>query len=62
MILTLDPFLSSRRNVPNETCLVAISTGMLNILPSVHMNFSSSGKVGLVLGGVVLASGDNKDT
>ena len=62
MILTFDPFLSSRRKVPNWTYLVAISTGMLSTLPSVHVNFSSSGKVGLVPGGVALASGDNKHT
>jgi len=30
--------------------LVAISTGMLTTLPSVHVNFSSSGRVGLVPG------------
>ena len=62
MILTLDPVLSSRRKVPNWTYLVAISTGMLITLPSVHVNFSSSGKVGVVPGGVVLACGDNKAT
>ena len=61
MILTLDPVLSSRRKVPNWTYLVPISTGMLSTLSSVHLNFSSSGRVGLVPGGVVLASGDNKD-
>ena len=60
--MILDPFMSSRRKVPNLTYLVPISTGMLSTLPSVHLNFSSSGKVGLVPGGVVLASGDNKDT
>ena len=62
MILTLDPVLSSRRKVPNWTYLVAISTGMLSTRPSVHLNFSSSGRVGLVPGGVVLTSGDNRDT
>ena len=50
MILTLDPFWSSRRKVPNWTYLVAISTGTLTTLPSVHLNFSSSGRVGLVPG------------
>ena len=50
MILTLDPFLSSRSKVPNLTYLVAISTGMLSTFPSVHVNFSSSGRVGLVPG------------
>ena len=48
IILTLDPFLSSKRKVPNWTYLAAISTGMLTTLPSVHVNFSSSGRVGLV--------------
>ena len=48
MILTLAPFLSSRRKVPNWTYLVAISTGMLITLPSAHVNLSSSGSVGLV--------------
>ena len=50
MILTLDPFLSSRRKVPNETYLVAISTGMFTTLLSVHVNLSSSCNVGLVPG------------
>ena len=50
MILTLDPFLSSRRKVPNWTYLVAISTGMFITLLSVHVNFSSSGRVGVVPG------------
>ena len=50
IISTLDPFLSSRRKVPNSTYLVAISTGMLTILPSGHLNFSSSFRVGLVSG------------
>ena len=48
MILTLDPFLSSRRKVPNLTYLVAISTGILTTLPSAHMNLSSSRSVGSV--------------
>ena len=48
MILTLDPFLSSRRKVPNLTYLVAISSGMLITLPSAHVNLSSSGRVGFV--------------
>ena len=39
IILTLDPFLSSRRKVPNCTYLVAISTGILITLPSVHVKF-----------------------
>ena len=50
MILTLDPVLSLRRKVPNWTHLVAISTGMFNTLLSAHVNFSSSGRVGLVPG------------
>ena len=50
MILTLDPFLSSRRKVPNWTYLVAISTGMLITLLSAHVNLSSSDRVGLVPG------------
>ena len=50
IILTLDPFMSSRRKVPNWTYLVAISTGMLTTLPSVHVNLSSSDRVGLVSG------------
>ena len=54
MIFTLEPVLSSRRNVPNSTYLVAISTGMFTTLLSVHVNFSSSGRVGLVPGFGVL--------
>ena len=50
MILTLDPVLSSRRKIPKLTYLVATSTGMLSTLSSVHVNFSSSGRVGLVPG------------
>ena len=50
IFLTFDPSLSSRRKVPNWTYLVAISTGILTSLPSVHVNFSSSGRVGLVPG------------
>ena len=50
IIITLDPLLSSRRKVPNWTYLVATSTGMLTTLPSGHVNFSSSGRVGLVPG------------
>ena len=50
MVSTLDPVLSSRRKVPNWSYLVAISIGMLNTLPSVHVNFSSSGRVGLLPG------------
>ena len=50
IIFTLDPFLSSRRKAPNWTYLVATSTGMLTTLPSGHVNFSSSGRVGLVPG------------
>ena len=45
--------------MPNWTYSVPISTGMLIILPSVDVNFSNSGRVGLVLGGVVLAGGDS---
>ena len=56
-ILALDPVVSTRRKVQNETYLVAISTEMLTTLPSVHLNFRSSGKVGLV---PVFAIGDNK--
>ena len=59
MILTLDPVLSSRRKVPNLTYLIVISTGMFTTLSSVHVNFSSSGKVGLVPG-VHVACKDNK--
>ena len=62
IIFTLDPVLSSRRKALNLTYLVSISTGTLSTLPSVHMNFSSSGRVGLVPRGGVLASGDNKHT
>ena len=51
---TLDPLLSSSRKALNRTYLVAISTGMLTTLPSVHVNFSSSGRVGLVSGMYVL--------
>ena len=40
--------------MPNWTYLVAISTGMLTTLPSVYVNLSSSGKVGLVPGLYVL--------
>jgi len=50
MILTFEPFLSSRSKVPNWTYLVAISTGMLITLLSVHVNFSSSGRVSSVPG------------
>ena len=50
MIVTLDPFWSSRRKVPNWTYLVAISTGTLTTLPSIHVNLSSSCRVGLVPG------------
>ena len=46
MLSTLAPRSSSSRNVPNVLYLVAISTGMLTTLPSVHVNFSSSGRVG----------------
>ena len=54
IILTFDPVLSSRRKMPKRTYLVAISTGMLTTLPSVHVNFSSSGRVGLGPGMSVL--------
>ena len=50
MILTLDPFWSSNRRVPNWTYLVAISTGTLTTLLSARVNFSSSGRVGSVPG------------
>ena len=50
IFLTLDPFRSSKRRVPNWTYLVDISTGMLTTLPSVHVNLSSSGRVGSVPG------------
>ena len=51
MNLTLDPVLSSRRKLPNlQMYLVAILTGILIALPSVHVNFNSSGNVGLVPG------------
>ena len=50
IIFTLDPFLSSRRRVPNLTYLVATSAGMLTTLPSLHANFRSSGRVSLVPG------------
>ena len=50
IFLTLDPFLSSRRKVPNRTYLVDISSEMFTTLPSVHVNLSSSGRVGLVPG------------
>ena len=46
MLLTLDPYLSSRRNVPNCTYLVPTSTEMLITSLLVHVNFSSSGRVG----------------
>ena len=48
MFLTLDPVLSSRRKVPNWTYLVPTSSKMFNTLLSVHVNFSSSGRVGSV--------------
>ena len=51
--MTLDPFRSSRRKMPNWTYSVPISTGMLIILPSVDVNFSNSGRVGLVPGVIV---------
>ena len=50
IISTLDPSLSSKRKAPNWTYLAAICTGMLITLPSVHVNFNSSGRVGLVPG------------
>ena len=59
MFLTLDPVLSSRRKVPNWTYLVPTSSEMFTTRLSVHVNLSSSGRVGLVPGGVVLAGGDN---
>ena len=48
--LAIDPFLSPKRTVLNLTYLVAISIGMLISLPSLHVNISSSGRVGLVPG------------
>ena len=50
MLLILNPFRSSKRKVPNWTYLVATSTGTLTTLPSVHVNLSSSCRVGLVPG------------
>ena len=50
MFLTLDPVLSSRRKVPNWTYLVPTSSEMFTTLLSVHVNLSSSGRVGLVPG------------
>jgi len=50
MTLTLDPCLSSRRNAPNWTYFVPISSGMLTTLPSVHVNLSSSCRLGSVPG------------
>ena len=50
MNLTLNPVLSSRRKLPNLMYLVAISTGILITLPSVHVNLSSSCNVGSVPG------------
>ena len=50
MILTLDPLWLSRRTAPNWTYLVATSTGTLTTFPSVHVNFSNSGRVGSVPG------------
>ena len=50
MFLTLDPVLSTSRKVPNWTYLVPTSSEMFNTLLSAHVNFSSSGRVGLVLG------------
>ena len=49
MILTL-VFSSFSKIVPNWRYLVPIFTGMLITLPSVHVNFSSSSRVGLVPG------------
>ena len=48
--------------MPNWTYSVPISTGMFITLLSVHVNLISSGKVGLVLGGVVLAGEENIHT
>ena len=48
MILTLDPLLSSSRKVPNWENLSAISIRILTTVPSVNVNFISSGNVGLV--------------
>jgi len=50
IIFTFAPFLSSRRKVPNWKYFVATSTEMLTTLSSVHVNFSNSGRVGLVPG------------
>ena len=48
--------------MPNWTYSVPISIGMLIIFPSVHVNLISSGRVGLVLGDVVLAGEENMHT
>ena len=50
IILILNPFLSSRRNVPKLIYLVDIATGILTTLLSVHSNFRSSCRVGLMPG------------
>ena len=60
MILTLDPFRSLRRKVPNWTYLVATSTGMLTTLPSVRVNLSSSSRVGSVPGGLHVGIAETK--
>ena len=62
MFLALDPFMSSRRKVPNLTYLVPISTGMLITLPSIHASLSSCGRVGLVPGGVLAKHRDSSDS
>ena len=62
IILALDPVLSSRRKILNLTYLVAISTGMLTTLPSGHVKFSSSAKVGLVTGLYVVCGDEGSDT
>ena len=61
IILTLDPVLSFKRKAPNEIYLVPTSTGMLSTLLSVHVNFISSGRVGLVPGCAVLVETANTD-
>jgi len=46
--------------MPKWTYLVAISTGMLTTLPSVHVNSSSSGRAGPVPGMYVECGGVGK--
>ena len=62
IIFSLDPFLSPRRETPNWTYLVATSTGMLITLPSVHVNVSSSGRVGLVPGTYIVCGEESRNS